>query len=352
MNSSAVRPRRIVVLTEGHSDPVTGKTASCVLRYRGDEVVAVLDSTRAGGTADDLFGVGGGIPVVASLAAAGPADDLVIGIAPSGGRVPQSWRPVILEALARGMRVTSGLHDFLGDDPEFAAAARAHGAEIRDLRRNSERDVAGCHGFREECLRILTIGQDSSLGKMVAALELARGLGRRGIDAKFVATGQTGILIEGDGCPIDRVVSDFVNGAVEKLVLANQHREVLVVEGQASITHPRYSGVSLGLLHGCRPHAMVLVYEAGRTHHMGMEHVPLPTLEQVVRAYEHMAEFVGGGKVIAVALNSRRLSAAEADLERERTRSALGLPVADPIRHGCDELLDAIASFAAGRTRA
>jgi len=345
MAPSSAERRRIVLLTEGHSEPVAGKTASCLLRYSSGQVVALLDSTQAGRTAGELFGVGGSIPVVARLADAADADELVIGIAPSGGRIPPAWRPVLLEAIGRNLRIVSGLHDFLGDDPELAAAAAARGVELRDVRRNDERDVSSRMGLREECLRLLTIGQDCSVGKMVAAVELARGLARRGVDAKFVATGQTGIMVEGDGCPIDRVISDFVNGAVEKQVLAHQHHDVLVVEGQASITHPRYSAVSLGLLHGCVPHGMILVYEAGRTHHMGMPHVPLPPLERVIAAYEHMAEFGGGGRVIGVAINSSRLAAPAAAAERDRVRKALGLPAADPVRDGCDELLDAIEAL-------
>jgi uncharacterized NAD-dependent epimerase/dehydratase family protein len=180
-------------------------------------------------------------------------------------------------------------------------------------------------------------------------VELTRALQARGTDAKFIATGQTGIMIEGDGCPIDRVISDFVNGAVEKQVLAHQHHELLVVEGQATITHPQYSGVSLGLLHGCDPHGMILVYEAGRPHHMGLPHIALPPLESVIEAYERMAAFRGGGRVIGVAINSRRLTAAEADAERERVRQRLGLPVADPIRHGSNDLVEAVLALAARR---
>jgi uncharacterized NAD-dependent epimerase/dehydratase family protein len=346
---ATISPRRIVLLTEGHSEPLAGKTASCLLRYRTADIVAILDSTQAGRTADELFRVGGAIPVVATLDEAGPADELLIGIAPPGGKVPPAWRPVILAAVNRGMRVVSGLHDFLADDPEFVAAARDRGVEIRDVRRNDERDVAKCPPLREGCLRILTIGQDISVGKMVTSVELARALQGRGVDAKFIATGQTGIMIEGDGCPIDRVISDFVNGAVEKQVLANQHRELLVVEGQATITHPQYSGVSLGLLHGCDPHGMILVYEAGRPHHMGLPHIPLPPLERVIEAYETMAGFRSGGRVIGVAMNSRRLNADEAEAERDRLRTRLGLPVADPIRHGSDDLVEAVLSLAAQR---
>ena len=337
--------RRIVLLTEGHSEPVTGKTASCLLRYCHGRIVALLDSTQVGRTAGDLFGVGSAIPVVGQLADAGDADELVIGIAPPGGKVPSSWRPVLLEAIDRGMRIVSGLHDFLSDDPELVTAAKARGVALVDVRRNDERDVSCREGLRESCLRLLTIGQDCSVGKMVAAVELSRGLARRGMDAKFVATGQTGIMIEGDGCPIDRVISDFVNGAVETQVLAHQHHDVLVVEGQASITHPRYSAVSTGLLHGCMPHGMILVYEAGRTHHMGMPHVPLPPLERVIAAYEHLAEFGGGGRVIGIAINSRLLAPAAAAAERDRVRRALGLPAADPVRDGCDELLDAVEAL-------
>ena len=345
-------PRRIVLLTEGHSEPLAGKTASCLLRYRSSEIVAILDSSQAGKTADDLFGVGGRIPVVATLAEAGQADELLVGIAPPGGRIPPAWRPVILAAIDRGMRIVSGLHEFIADDREFAAAARDRGVEIRDVRRNDERDVARCPPLRQECLRILTIGQDISVGKMVTSVELTRALRARGVDAKFVATGQTGIMIEGDGCPIDRVISDFVNGAVEKQVLANQHHEVLVVEGQATITHPQYSGVSLGLLHGCDPHGMILVYEAGRPHHMGLPHIPLPPLERVIAAYETLAGFRGGGRVIGVAMNSRRLTADEAEAERDRVGVRLGLPVIDPVRHGSGALVEAVTALAARRRQA
>lgn len=338
--------RRIVLLTEGYSEPIAGKTASCLLRYRGDQVVALLDSTQRGRTAGELLGVGGETPVIARLDEAPQANELVIGIAPPGGRAPQAWRPILLEAIERGMRITSGLHDFLGDDPEIAAAATKRGVTVFDVRKNNERDVASRQGIRPDCLRLLTIGQDCSVGKMVAALELALGLKRRGVSAKFVATGQTGIMIEGDGCPIDRVISDFVNGAVEKLVLNNQHHDIVVVEGQATITHPRYSGVSAGLLHGAMPHGMILCYEVGRTHYSGMPHMPLPPLRRVVEAYEQLAEFgQPGGRVIGVALNSRRVSDSEAESERRRVSDELGLPAADPIRHGSDVLLDAIVKL-------
>lgn len=337
--------RRIVILTDGRTNPVNAKTAACMVRYKPDEVVALLDPTQAGKTAGELLGVGGSIPIVATLAEAPGANTLLIGIAPSGGKLPPAWRKVLLEAIDRGMNLVSGLHDFLSNDPEIGAAAAKRGVEIYDVRKNNERDVSNRLNLREDCLRIHTVGQDCSVGKMLASVELAIALKARGHDAKFVATGQTGIMIEGDGCPVDCVVSDFVNGAVEKLVLANQHHDILLVEGQGALSHPRYSAVTLGLLHGCVPHGMILVYEAGRPHVLGMDYVQLPTLKKIVEVNEMMASLAMPSKVIGVAMNSRLLKPDEAEAERERVRKELGVPVCDVIRHGPGDLVDAILAL-------
>lgn len=341
----AHRPRRLVILTEGRTAPVPAKTAACVIRYGKDDVVALLDSTQAGKTAEELLGVGGTIPVVARLDDAPPADALLIGIAPTGGILPPAWRPILLQAIVRGCDVISGLHEFLSDDPELVAAAQSHGVQLHDVRQNSEHDVAQRTGIRPECLRILTVGQDCSVGKMVVAVELARELARRGHDAKFVATGQTGILVEGDGCPVDCVVSDFLNGAVEKLILANQHHDILVVEGQGSITHPRYSPVTLGLVHGAMPHGMILCYEAGRTAVSGMEGISLTPLAKLCELYESLASIMHPSRVIGIGLNGRRLSAEQAEDERARVRRELGLPVCDVLRDGPGDLIDVVEQF-------
>ena len=337
--------RRLIILTEGHSEPITAKTAASVLRYKSHEVVALLDTTQAGKTAGQLLGVGSEIPVVANLAAAPSANTLMLGIAPPGGRIPEQWRNVILGAIKRGMNVVSGLHDFLNDDDEFRQAAEQRGVQLVDVRKNDERDVANWQSIREECLRIHTVGQDCSLGKMLVALEISNALQREGLNSKFVATGQTGIMIEGDGTPIDCVVADFVSGAVEKLVLANQHHDIMVIEGQGSLAHPRYSGVTLSLLHGCIPHGMIMCYEVGRENVNGMGHVPLKPLPQLIEVYETLANLMGPSKVIGVAMNSSFVSADEAERERERARSELGLPVCDVIRHGPDELLQAVQAM-------
>lgn len=337
--------RRLIILTEGHTEPVTAKTATCVVRYRPEQVVALLDSAQAGKTAQELLNVGGDIPIVGSLEDAPQANALMLGIAPSGGKIPPPWRSIILAAIRRGMDVISGLHEFLCNDVEFASAAAEKGVQLIDVRKNNERDVANRVNIREDCLRVHTVGQDCSVGKMLVSVELSNAMKARGVQSKFIATGQTGIMVEGDGCPIDCVVADFLSGAVEKMILTHQHNDVLFVEGQGSISHPRYSAVTLGLLHGCLPQAMILCYEVGRKHVYGMEGFPLKPLDQLLKVYETMANLAVPSRVIGVAMNSRKVSAEETEKERERVRQELGLPVCDVIRHGPDELLEPIQAM-------
>jgi uncharacterized NAD-dependent epimerase/dehydratase family protein len=339
---SAAPARRMVILTDGYHDPHTAKTAVCVIRYRPEEVVAVLDRAAAGRTSAELLGVGGSIPVVGSLAEAPQGNTLLLGIAPPGGKIPPHWRPILLEAIERGMNVVSGLHDLLSDDPALVRAAAERNVQLVDLRRNDEHDVASRCGIRQECLRIHTIANDCSCGKMVAAVEIAQGLNRAGVDAAFVATGQTGILVAGGGCPIDRVIADFVSGAAEKLVLANQHHDVMVIEGQGSLFHPRYSGVTLGLLHGLMPDGLIACYEMGRTAVSGMEEVPLPPLEKVIDFYETAAGLMHACRVIGVAVNGQMFGDAAVAEECGRVERECGLPACDVIRHGPGKLVEAV----------
>lgn len=338
---STAAARRLILLTDGFGDVHTAKTAINLLRYRPQEVVAVLDRRAAGQTSRQLFGLGD-VPVIAAVAEAPEANALLIGIAPPGGKIPAPWRAIVLEAIRRGLNIISGLHDFLSDDPEFAQAAREHGVELVDVRRNDEHDVAQRQGIREGCLRIHTVGNDCSLGKMVTSVELVEGLKRRGVDAKFVATGQTGILIEGDGCAVDRVISDFVSGAAEKLVLANQHHAVIVIEGQGSLVHPRYSCVTLGLLHGTIPDGLILCYQMGRTAVHGMEQFPLPPLAKVKEFYEAAANLMHPCAVIGIAVNTSDFSDAEARAECTRVGREFGLPATDVLRFGTEPLVEAI----------
>jgi uncharacterized NAD-dependent epimerase/dehydratase family protein len=340
--------RKFVILTAGQTNPVTAKTAACVIRYRRQEVVALLDDTQRGRTSEELLGVGD-VPVVGSLDEAPGANTLLIGIAAAGGRIPPAWRSLILAAIQRGMDIVSGMHEFLADDPEFSRAASARQVRLWDVRNNRLRCIARGLGLRDECLRILTVGHDCSCGKMVTAVEVTLGLQRRGVDAKFGATGQTGIIVEGDGYPIDCMVADFVSGAAEQLVLDHQDHDVLLIEGQGSLAHPSFSGVTLGLLHGSQPHGLLLCYEAGRTAIHHLEHFPLPPLARFQEWYESLGGIWRPCPVIGIAMNSRRLSAAEVEEERRRVRDELGVPVCDVLRHGPEQLVDAVLGLQQAR---
>lgn len=333
--------RRFVILTEGHSNPLTAKTAACVIRYRPQEVVALLDSTQCGQTSRTLLGIGD-VPVISRVDEAPEANTLLIGIAPTGGKIPPGWRGMLFTAIQRGLHIVSGMHEFLADDPEFSQAAAQQHVKLWDVRNNRQRHIATGLGLREACLRILTVGHDCSCGKMVTAVEVTEALKRRGLDAKFGATGQTGIIVEGDGYPIDCMVADFVSGAAELLVLDHQHHEVLLVEGQGSLVHPAYSGVTLGLLHGSRPHGLILCYEAGRTTAYHMDHVHLPPLAKFKALNETLGGLWRPCPVIGISMNSSRLSSEAAESERRRVRDEFGLPVCDVFRHGPDELVDAV----------
>jgi uncharacterized NAD-dependent epimerase/dehydratase family protein len=220
-----------------------------------------------------------------------------------------------------------------------------------DIRNHRLQRIARYEGLRDDCLRIHTVGQDCSVGKMVTSLTVTNALKQRGVDAKFAATGQTGIIVEGDGYPIDCMVADFVSGAAEQLVLDHQHHDVLIIEGQGSLAHPSYSGVTLGLLHGCQPHGMILCYEVGRRTALGLDHLLLPPLSQIKHLYEVMAGVFRPSQVIGIAMNSRRLTDRQAQQERERIASEFGLPVCDVVREGPDELVEAVLRLKQERNR-
>lgn len=337
--------RKMVLLTWGHSNPRTAKTATGLLRYCPQECVAVLDPDEAGRTAQELLEVGGQTPIVASLEDAPGADTLVLGIAPPGGKIPAAWRTVIFQAIERGMTILSGLHDFISEDTELAAAASAKGVTIIDVRKNTFKQIARRQALNTTCCRLHTVGHDCSVGKMVVSLELERGLKARGRDACFVATGQTGIMVSGAGLPIDCMVADFVNGAAEQLVLDTQHHDIIIVEGQGSLVHPSYSAVTLGLLHGCAPHALVFVFEAGRQTVGGLEHVVLPSLRKQRELFETMASIYQPCETIGFAMNGRRLNKPQADELAQSIEAEMGLPVVDVIRDGPERLVEAADAF-------
>lgn len=343
--SVAQTHHRICILTDGYSTPFVAKTAISLLRYRTDDVAAVIDQTAVGSTAQQLLNAGGDIPVIGSLSAMTDADALYIGIAPPGGKLPDEWRPVILEALQRKIDVVSGLHDFLTDDPEYVACASTTGAKLIDVRRNRHKSTAQRHIFRRGCVRIHTVGHDCSVGKMVTSLETQRGLTNMGHDAKFLATGQTGIMISGEGVPIDCVVADFVNGAAEQLVQQNEQHDYLLVEGQGSISHPSFSAVTLGLLHGCAPDGLIFCYEAGRDQVKGLDNVDIPPLSEQMKACELIASLRHPCRIIGIGINTRNLDAAQADREIASAEAKYGVPACDVYRTGADKLVQACVAL-------
>ncbi len=331
----------LVILTEGQSNPMAAKTATGVLRYRGEDVVALLDSTNAGKTCGAVLGVGGETPIVGSLDDV-EADALLIGIAPAGGALPESWREVIRTAIGRGMDVISGLHTFLSDDDEFASLAAKQGVRLDDVRRpDPEISVARDLVRSSRPHRVHTVGHDCGVGKMLIAIELDRALREAGRRSEFIATGQTGIMITGSGVPIDRVVSDFVAGAIEAEILARDEAEFLVIEGQGSISHPLYSGVTLGLLHGCAPQTLILAFDPTRTT-IKSTTMPIRPLGELISVYEAAAGFLCPSKIVGLAANTSTLDADDARRTMARTEDELGLPVVDVIRDGTERLRDAV----------
>jgi uncharacterized NAD-dependent epimerase/dehydratase family protein len=353
----AAPDRRLVILAEGHFGPHDGKTAMGVIRYGPDPVVAVIDSSKAGGNVRDLMGPGArfDIPIVAGLddVLAAPPDRrptaLLIGIAPTGGRLPEAWRVAILAAIDAGLDVLSGLHTLLGDDPEFAAAAARAGVRIVDYRRPPDRtETAVGRRHRRDSRVILTVGTDCAIGKMSVALELARAARAAGLSAAVVPTGQTGMMIEGWGVAVDRVISDFAQGTIEWLVEDGEGRaDWLIVEGQGSLDHPAYSSVTLALIHGATPQAMVMVHKPGlREHdfdHLPDASFPIARLPEFIRLHEQVAGLVAPSKVVAIACNTSLIAD---PTEARRTIDAIaaetGLPAADPVRFGPDGLWRAI----------
>jgi len=345
-------PRRLVILTEGQFGIHHAKTAMGVIRYGRDHVVAILDSTMAGRNLSEFLPAHD-VPFVGTLAEAldGPVrpDGLLIGIAPTGGRLPAEWRATILAAIAADLDIHSGLHQFLGDDAEYAAAAEASGSRLIDYRRPPDRmetSVGRRHlpGKRV----ILTVGTDCAIGKMSVALELVASARRDGASAAMVPTGQTGMMIEGWGVAVDRVISDFTNGTVEWLVEQGEDRaDWVLVEGQGSIDHPAYSAVTMGLIHGATPQAMILVHKPGLAEH-DFDHLPeasfpIAELGPFIELHERIAGLVAPSRVVAVALNTSLYPSDDAARDVIAAIAAeTGLPADDPVRFGADRLWPSI----------
>ena len=336
---------RTLILAEGFSgDAHYGKTMRGVLRYRSEDVVAIVDSTRAGETEGDVPIVGD----VESGVAYGPEVALV-GVATQGGRFPPAWRVLLRACLEHGLSLENGLHELVGDDAELQALAERHGVELRDLRRPpAGLDCPTGENLEVDAHIVLTVGSDCAIGKMTVSLELDRAAKARGLVSEFVPTGQTGIAIAGWGIAVDAVVSDFLAGATERLVVEGRRRggELLFVEGQGSLVHPAYSGVTLGLFHGSVPHTLVLCHRAGAIEIEGSPGHPIPPLAELVALHERASLPRRPARVVAVAVNTAGLDDGEADAAIESASAETGLPACDPVRTTAEPLLDAILAAA------
>ena len=339
--------KRYLILAEGHSgDPHYGKTARGVIRYAPDPTVAILDSARAGETQD-------GIPIVATVndALCFNPTTAVVGVATQGGRFPPEWRELLKASISKGLDVESGLHEFISDDPELTELAARHNVELRDLRKPpAELNVPTGENLQIPARIALTVGSDCAIGKKTVALELDLEARRRGLPSVFVPTGQTGIAIAGWGIAVDAVVSDFLAGAAEQLGVEGSRRggELLFVEGQGSLSHPAYSGVTLGLIHGSAPHVFVLCHKAGATEIEGYPGHLLPSLPELIELHERIALPLRPARVACVALNTEGLDDEAARDSIAAVAEETGLPTDDPVRFGARLLLDAVlAAFEA-----
>lgn len=337
---------KLAIYAEGEFGK-TSKTAEGVIRYGKNPVVAVIDSRYAGKTVKDVIGIQSDVPIVGSVrdSLSLQPDALLLGSAWAGGALPPHWRPDILTAINSGLDIINGLHDFLSEDAEISQAAKQHDAQLLDVRRPPDQlPVAAGRALAVPAFIVLTVGSDCSVGKMTVSLELAKVAEDRGRTAKFVATGQTGIMIVGEGIAIDRVIGDFMAGATEQMVVEAGSHDYVLVEGQGSIVHPGFSGVTLALLHGSCPHALVLVHNPSRPTIKGMD-FPITSYQRLIQLYEEMSSCLRPAKVVAIALNTSAMDEESAQKAIAAAQQETGLPATDAVRFGADKIFDAIVAY-------
>jgi uncharacterized NAD-dependent epimerase/dehydratase family protein len=339
---------RLAIFAEGLFQQHSGKTAHGVIRYGTRDVLCVIDSTLAGRTAVEVepFCLRA-VPIVATVREAIDmgATALLIGVAPTGGKLDPAWRPALLEAIGAGLDLEAGLHTELTADEELLDAATPAGVELRDLRA-APADLTVPKGpySRPDSVHVVhSVGSDTVIGKKVVTLELDRAARERGERSVYVPTGQTGVAIAGWGIAVDHVISDYVAGAAERLVLEGAERgDLLFVEGQGALFHPAYSGVTLGLLHGSAPGQLILVHKAGAQAIRNYPDLPIPPLSELIAAYELVTSRVRPAKVTAIALNTSTLDENAARAAIDAAQEETGLTADDVVRFGPERVLDAV----------
>jgi uncharacterized NAD-dependent epimerase/dehydratase family protein len=340
-----VSGKKYLVLAEEFShDPHYGKTLRGVMRYRRESVVAILDTKRAGESDD-------GVPIVGSVdeGLRFSPNTALVGVVTQGGHFPGDWQELLKTCVAKGLDLENGLHVRLHDIPGLPELAAKHGVELRDLREPpTDLSTATGANLEVDATIVLTVGSDCAIGKMTATCELDLEARRRGLRSVFVPTGQTGIAIAGWGIAVDAVVSDFLAGAAERLVVdGGKMGDLLWVEGQGAILHPIYSGVTVGLMHGSAPHLYVLCHEVGRAVVEGDPTAsPIVGLRELVDLHERMSLKLRPAKVACVAVNTSPVSEDEARRAIADAEAETGLPADDPVRFGAGKLLDAVLNAA------
>ena len=337
---------RVAILLHEGLQSSRGKTGLSLLRYSELPIVAVIDQQSVGQDLQQMTGIARQVPIVGSVqeAVSYAPTVLSIGIAPSGGALPEAWRQEVKQAVAAGLSIVNGLHTPMSTDAELADLL--HGDRwIWDVRREPAGLSVGTGQAQTlNCLRVLTVGTDMSVGKMSASLELNKAARQRGMRSTFLATGQTGLMLGHDGVALDAVRVDFAAGAIEQLVMRHADQEILWVEGQGSLMNPA-STATLPLLRGTQPTHLVLVHRAGQTHIYNAPQVAIPPLPKVIEVYETVAAAGGAfaaAKVAAIALNTHSLNASEAKAAIEQVQQETGRPCTDAIRFGAEVILEAI----------
>jgi uncharacterized NAD-dependent epimerase/dehydratase family protein len=344
---------RYLVYAEGQFGTPASKTGNSVIRYSTDNVAAVLDSRHAGKTVGSVLGYGGDIPIVASIddAISLGADAFLVGIATHGGGLPGDLRKAIHYAIDHGLEIWNGLHSFVSADSDLNTLARVRGVTLHDVRQPPDDLPVGTGRVRDlDATVILAVGSDANIGKMTVMLQLRTALNARGARSAFAPTGQTGIFIEGWGLCVDAVVADFIAGAAEEVTMhAAREADIVLVEGQGSILHPGYSGVSLGLLHGSLPHALIACHQPTRQTFRHNAWLKIPPLRDVIDLHERIAAPLRPARTIGVSLNTSDLSDDAAREAIERTAAETGLPTTDPVRYDMGPLVEAVLAFDATR---
>jgi uncharacterized NAD-dependent epimerase/dehydratase family protein len=341
--------RRILSLAEGRFSPLKSKTANAALIYTPGDTVAIIDSTKAGKVAQDILGYGGNVPVVASIEEGlkYQPTHLLIGIAPSGGRLPDVWREWIKTAIRNKVHILSGLHTILSDDEEFSSLAAANNVTITDWRKVPlEYEVVSKGNYRtRKGKTILTVGADCNIGKMTTMLQVYNEFLKRGLKSDFIGTGQTGIMISGKGIAVDAIISDYIAGSIEKCIDASNGEgfDYIFVEGQGALTHQGYSGVTYGLMHGTMPDAMIMCVQPTRI--VDDYGLPIPDLKKLIALHETVINFFHPTKVVGIGINSIGLTDDESMNEAKRLEDLTGLPAVDTFRFGGAKLADALINY-------